>query len=214
MEDSQVTEVQIQEILRDAEQASEPGSVATDTLLHKTIEGVEAEMKLQEVTSAGYLYVWDTETGEKLPILSYMLPAKMRQLRPDGKPRFTGHDPKIKIWRGQIKCRLHQDDPERKHFDDLGLRVCRKSNITNPHALIQHMRLKHPQEWKQIDEEKKGKERLEDRQLQQAILLSLTRDKVEPNVESKEEKKEEGLDPVYLKRVENMAKAREARKKK
>ena len=68
---------------------------------------------------------------------------------------------------------LHKDNPQRAYFDSVGFRYCKKENIQSPHSLTQHMRLKHPQEWKHIEDAKKEKERLEDRELQLAILASI-----------------------------------------
>jgi len=195
-------EALVQEMLRDTKPVELPSDLTAHPVIHKGDESLEAPMIVREITSAGYVYVWDTKSFEKIPILYYMLPAKMRERRPDGSYRFTTNEPKEKPYRGSIKCFLHKDDPNRKHYDELGFRYCTKENLTNPYQRERHMQMKHSKEWASIENEKKEKERLEDRELQRAILGRVA----QPEVNRSE-------DPVYLKRVGNMAKAREARKK-
>jgi len=137
---------------------------------NEELKRVFAEKKAQTVSSAGYRYLWDVETKEKVPILYYMLAQQLAKKTPDGRPRFVTKKPDGEPWRGIVRCLLHKDNPQREYFNSMGLRVCKKENIQSPHALTQHMRLKHPQEWKLIEDEKKEKERLEDREIQRAIL--------------------------------------------
>lgn len=205
----------IQEMLAGVDKVTFP---IDEPIVHKGDATLDAPMVAKEISSAGYVYVWDTETFEKLPVLYYMLPSKLRQIRKDGVRRFTTIDPKQKPWRGTTKCLLHKDGEQRKYYDTLGFRVCNKQNITNPHALTQHMRLKHPQEWKFIEEARLQKEKQEDRELQRAILS-----RVIPTVNNTANAVKDTAvadtasrlnDPVYLKRVEQMAKARKAKKEK
>lgn len=163
-------ELLISEMLRDAKTVELPSDLTVNPVIHKGDETLEAPMIVKEITSAGYVYVWDTRTFEKIPILYYMLPAKMRERRPDGSFRFTTTQPSEKPWRGVLKCFLHKDDLNRKHYDELGFRYCNKSNLTNPYQRERHMQMKHSKEWASMENEKKERERLEDRELQRAIL--------------------------------------------
>ncbi len=167
-------EAMIQEMLRDAKVQEIPDDLTQNPVIHKGDVTLEAPMVVKSVTSAGYVYVWDTRTFEKIPILYYMLPAKMREKRPDGSPRFTATEPKEQPWRGKIKCLLHKDDPDRKSYDALGLTYCTKSNLLNVYERSRHMKMKHPKEWETIENGRKEKERLEDRQLQRAIIEKVT----------------------------------------
>lgn len=135
---------------------------------------------VQEVKSAGYVWVWDTRTNEKIPILAYMLPQKMRLRRPDGSFRFTPVDPGVPPKRGEHKCLLHADDANRLHYDELGLPTCRKSNLINRYQVLQHMKRKHPQEWLAIEQETKDRERQEDRYFQQAVAAQLAKEGLVP----------------------------------
>lgn len=127
---------------------------------------------VNKVTSAGYVYVWDSRTFKKAPVLYYMLPQILRTKREDGSYRWTTNDPGQLPKRGAYKCWLHKDDPNRSHYDDLGFRTCRKDNITNPYQVTQHMKSRHKAEYAAIEEERRQAERQEDRDLQRALIRS------------------------------------------
>jgi len=179
MEDTQNNEAMIEEVLRGKEEVD--GSTGD----------VAANMSpVKELANAGYVWIWDTRTYERVAVLSYMLPTKLRFRREDGSFRWTTNDPGKKPKRGSIKCLLHKDSPDREHFDGLGFRACPKTNITNPYQLKQHMVKKHPQEWAAIEEERKERERQEDRELQRLILAGqVPKEKPPLYVSDKDKKK-------------------------
>ncbi len=160
----------INEMLRDAKPVQLPSELSTNPVIHKGDAIQPAPTIVKEISGAGYVYVWDTRTFEKIPILYYMLASKLRSRRPDGSYRFTTVEPKEKPYRGTIKCLLHSEGENRKHYDELGYRVCLKSNITNPHQLRLHMLHRHPQEWHDIEQERIDVEKKEDRALQRLLL--------------------------------------------
>ena len=162
----------IQEMLRDAEgrKTELPSELDREPVLHRGDADLPAPMVKSRVSSAGYVMVWDSRTYVKAPVLYYMLPQILRQRRLDGSYRWTTNDPGVLPQRGTFKCFLHREDPNRPHYDELGFRVCPKENITNPYQVTQHMKSKHRAEWAAIEEERRQKERLEDRQLQQFLL--------------------------------------------
>ena len=166
----QENEALIAQALRDAKLTQLPSSLTSDPVIHKGDETLEAPMTVKELSGPGHVWVWDSRTFERIPILYYMLPQKMRTKRVDGSYRFTTVDPGQKPKRGTIKCMLHKDGKNRKHYDDLGFRVCPKDNITNPHQLKQHMLKKHKQEWADIEDGRKDSERAEDRELQRILI--------------------------------------------
>lgn len=176
----QSQEVLIQEMLRDAKITEIPSKLRTNPVIHKGDDILQAPMTVKEISSAGYVWVWDTQSYEKVPILYYMLPSKLRQRRPDGSFRFTTTDPGKLPVRGTIKCMLHQNEESRAHYDELGFRVCGKDNITNQFQLSQHMRKKHPQEWAAIEQERTDKEKAEDRALQRLLLAAQAEKSGEP----------------------------------
>jgi hypothetical protein len=160
----------IQEALRDAKKAEIPSDLKTNPIIHRGDSTLEAPMTVKEISGSGYVYVWDTRSYEKIPILYYMLPSKLRLRRQDGSFMFTTTDPGKEPKHGEIKCMLNSDYKDRKHFDELGFRVCPKSNLTNQYQLETHMKRKHPQEWATIKSEKETREREEDRALQRLLL--------------------------------------------
>ncbi len=176
MEDSQKQgrdperEALIHEMLRDAQKTELPSELTKEPVIHRGDDDLPAPMVVNKITSAGYVYVWDTRTYEQIPILYYMLPSKMRQRREDGSYRFTTLDPGKLPKRGTYKCLLYKDDPNRKHYDDLGFRVCPKDNLASRYQVGRHMKLKHPAEWAAIEDERKERERQEDRELQRMVL--------------------------------------------
>jgi len=160
----------IAEMLRSAEKVELPSELTREPVIHGGDAVLPSPMTVKEISSAGYVWVFDTRSFERIPILYYMLPNRLRERRPDGSFRFTTVDPGQKPKRGTIKCMLHADDPNRAHYNELGFRVCPRECIPNPYQLKQHMRKKHPQEWAAIEEERMAKEREEDRMLQRLLI--------------------------------------------
>ena len=175
MEDSQDKEREglIAEMLRDAKTTELPSELSKDPVIHKGDEDLPAPMVVNTVTSAGYRYVWDTRTYEKIPILYYMIGQKMKQKRDDGSYQFMANDPHKLPKRGTHKCLLHKDSPDRNEYDELGFRICPKDNLTNRYQVSRHMQLKHPAEWREIEDARKELERKEDRELQRMLITKV-----------------------------------------
>ena len=177
MEDSQTKQIQeenrgtIEEMIRDAEVAPEPGTRAK--VIHSGDEEQPAPMTLAQLTSAGWCYIYEELTGERSIANKNMLPQLLKIKEGDGSFRFTTVkpiNPPFPIKRGTLKCILHKDDPNRRHYTELGLPECRKSNLTSPYQVRRHMLKKHPDQWAVIEQERKDKERKEDRDFQNVIL--------------------------------------------
>jgi hypothetical protein len=150
-----------------------------------TIEGenkVELEAQTAKVESAGYVKIYDTNTGEMSLCNRNMLVHHLKKRRPDNSIVFTTIKPKFAPKRGKLKCLLHPDSPNRAHYDEMGLAVCRKSNITSPYQVIRHMQKRHKVEYGTIKEEearlekqREREERQEDRKLQAELLKTATK---------------------------------------
>lgn len=180
----------IQEQLRDAKFVDMPSELKENPVIHRGDEELDAPMTVKELTSAGYVYVWDSRTYERAPVLYYMLPSILRRRRPDGSFIWTTNDPKKLPHRGTMKCLLHKDSPDRKLYDAMGLRTCKKSNIINAFEVKQHMMMKHPKEWKAIEDLRKEKERQEDRAAQRALYEAVSgKEKAPLYVSDKDKKK-------------------------
>jgi predicted RNA-binding Zn-ribbon protein involved in translation (DUF1610 family) len=183
----------VEEMLREAKGIELPSELTKNPVLHRGDSDLPAPVTVHEIRSALYFYIWDTQTGEKVPCLGYMLAQKLRQRLPNGKFRFTTKDPGIRPKRGTIKCLLHPDDPNRKEYDNLGFGTCRKSNLTNPYQLEQHMRRRHPQEWKTIESARKKARDDEDRDLQRAVLEQLKPKQETPAAKADNKEESEGF---------------------
>jgi len=156
----QNNEVSIQEQLRDAEAAEEPGNIKAGTVVGNA-DGVT--LSANELHSAGWVYVYDTFTGDRSIVNRNMLPQQLQKRREDGSYAFTTTKPQTERVLGQIKCRLHKDDPERELFDSWGLAYCTKDNLTASHDLRVHMEKRHRREWATIDGENRAKEKEEEK---------------------------------------------------
>ncbi len=185
MEDTLTKErdAEIAEQLRDSTLADVPSELKDNPVLHRGDEVLDAPMTVKELSSAGYRNVWDSRTFEWAPVLYYMLPEVLNRRRKDGSFIWTTTDPHQLPKRGTLKCFLHEDSPNRKEYDSMGLRSCRKSNIINAYEVKQHMLKKHPKEWQALEDKRKEEERQEDRAHQRAMMEAIGRqNKQEPEL--------------------------------
>jgi hypothetical protein len=160
----------LEEMVRSAESAPEPGATRVGEVVHKGDEGQPAPMVISKVASAGYAYIYDTVTGERSLTNNNMLLSQLKKTRPDGSRVFSTMKPSVVPKRGQLKCLLHQDDPNREHYDEMGLGVCKKSNLINQFQVTQHMQRKHKVEWAAIQAEKKEAQEAQARASQEVLL--------------------------------------------
>jgi len=126
---------------------------------------------LSKLETAGHVYIYDTKTGERSECNRNMLPVKLRLTR-GGSTVWTTVKPKITPRRGTFKCLLHPSDPNRAHYDELGFAVCPKETLNSVFQVTRHMQKRHKMEWAAIEYERTGKERQEDRALQQLLIKS------------------------------------------
>jgi len=142
----------LQEMIATAERADEPGDTHThDTIVGNADEGLGVSA-ISELSSAGYVWMYDTQTGDPSRTNLNMLPEQLQKTREDGSRRFTTNDPGFRPVVGTIKCMLHADDPSRETYSAMGLPVCPKATILSKMSLLDHMRHKHPQENKMISQ--------------------------------------------------------------
>jgi len=164
-------EMLIEEMLNRAEKAKEPGT--NEKVIHRGDEETPPSV-MTELKSAGYVYLYETTTGERSTANRNMLLSLLRIKNPDGNPRFTTQKPSYSPHQGTLKCLLHPGAPNRTHYNELGLPVCKKSNITAPYMVEQHMKKRHPSAWATIEKERTDRERQEDRDLQKLLIQSAT----------------------------------------
>ncbi len=162
---------QVEEMLRMAANASEPGTFVKGTVVPDN-KG-QISLGIMELKSAGYVWIYDTVTGESSKINRNMLPSKLKLTRPDGSYVFSVKQI-IKPARGTFKCLLHSENLDRLHYDTMGLATCRKSNLTSLFQVERHMQKRHKVEWETIKNERDRKEKQEDRQLQRQMIEGMT----------------------------------------
>lgn len=175
MEDSQGNKALIEQMLRDAQKAEIPSELKEHPVIHEGDAEFPAPMTVQQLKDAGYVYIWDTRTFERSPCLTYMLPSKLRMKREDGSYVFTTVPPTQKPMRGTIKCLLHSDNSNRKHYDEMGLPICKKSNLRNEFEMKQHMKKRHPREWEAIENERITAEKERERLMQETLIKSVSK---------------------------------------
>mgnify|MGYP001562721305 CR=1 FL=1 len=167
------TEALLEELVMEAEEAEEPGDIKPQDVIQREsldASGYVPQMKVDSVVSAGYVTIYDAKTGESSKANRNMLTSLLKETREDGSRVFTTRRPKISPFRGQFKCHLHSDDPNRPHYDAMGFAVCRKANLTSPFQVMQHMQHRHKTEWATIQSEKAEQQRQEDREFQRTVL--------------------------------------------
>lgn len=174
------------ELIADAEKASEPGGWEGTTVIHEGDEDQPAPM-VGRVTSAGYTTVYDTKTGVSSKINNNNLLTILKKRRKNGS-RVFGMKQTVIPKMGIFKCLLHKDDPSRDHYDDIGLAVCPKDNLSSSYQVMRHMQKRHKDEWAAIDQERKDKEKKEDREFQR-MLMEKAVEKAPLYVSDKDKKK-------------------------
>jgi len=181
-------DAQIKKWVIEAEEAPEPGASIKNTLLQKGDFETEASVKISSIRSAGYVKVYNTETGDESLCNRNMLDSQLRKRLPSGKLAFSiypieGLKPNV----GTLKCMLHSEGPNRDAYDEMGLPVCPKSNIRNKHEVTRHMQKRHPVEWAAIQDMKREQKEEEERLFRERQLEAMAG--LRPSVAPKRKKK-------------------------
>ena len=164
-------EVAIEEMLRDAEEAAEPGGTKAGTVISQS---QDMTMTTSELQSAGYVYVYDTVTGKSSIVNRNMLSQILQKIRPDGSYVFSTKKPEnIEIVQGTLKCYMHPDDPDRAKHTKMGLIVCKKSDFLTELDRLTHLKNRHPRAYATLELERTRSEREEDRLERMALTDSL-----------------------------------------
>ena len=171
MEDTQDNAVLLEQMLRNTEKGKEPGELAINPVVHEGDDAIPVPM-IGRIKSAGYSIVYDTKTGISSNVNNNMLLAMLRKKRPDGTP-FFGTKQTVKPRVGKYKCLLHKEDPNREHYNDIGLAVCPKDNLASTYQVMRHMQKRHKTEWGAIDQERKDAEKKEDKEFQRALMSGI-----------------------------------------
>ena len=149
-------------------------SIALNPVIHKGDGTLPAPM-VMTIEDEGLVIIYRTITGEPVKVLKYMLKDYLKAKNPDGTTEFTAVKPSFEPKRGILKCFLHPDGEKREHYNELGLPVCRKSNLTAPYMVEQHMKKRHPSAWAIIERERTDQEKEADKEFQRTLLKGLVK---------------------------------------
>ena len=150
------------------------------------------------IESAGYAYIWDTETGKQSVCNRNMLQATLGKLRKDGTRFFTTIKPDFEPQGGTFKCMLHADDENRELYSSLGLAVCTKDDLDSPYQVTRHTQTRHPQEWETINDMNVTAQREEDREFQRLLIQAAAQGVTAPAPPKPETEPKPEREPVVV----------------
>jgi hypothetical protein len=173
-----MTTTAIDKLISDTE-ALEPGDVQPGLYVRKPASESQespevAGMVVSDLESAGYTVLYDRVSREPSIVNNNAVIMQLKQLRDDGTPVFTDIKPVTGPWRGDIKCFLHGDQPERARYTKMGFPVCKKSTLPNQYQAENHARNRHRDEWRAVEAEREFNERKEDREAQRAMMEAVS----------------------------------------
>ena len=173
--DIQAQERAIEELMNEAEDAPEPGSLRKGASVHSASGTVPLSMTVSELQTAGYTYIYDRRDGSRSKTNNDMLHVQLEKRDDTGERIYTTVKPDYEPVKGTLKCMLHKDQPEREHYDVMGLETCSKSNLTSEYQVQRHMQNRHRMEWATISEENERIERETERAFQRAMMEAVSR---------------------------------------
>jgi hypothetical protein len=181
----------VEEMMRDAEEAAEPGDIKPGSVINAT---TDMTMSASELQSAGYVYVYDTRTADRSVVNRNMLQQQLEKRREDGSFVFSTRKPEgIEAARGTFKCLLHVDDPNRERYNQMGLIVCPKDSLRSQYDVSLHMQFRHRREWQTIEgereEQEKERTRARDDSMAETMRLLAERNRQESVTEKNNGKK-------------------------
>jgi len=160
--------IAIEEMLRDAEEAGEPGDMVAGQVIGRSEASTLTTSQLQ---SAGWVYVYNVQTGSESVINRNMLQQQLEKRHADGSYLFSTQRPAdAPRANGNIKCTLHADGPDRAKYDGMGLIVCAKSNLLTETDRDTHVERRHPRAWATLKGEERRQEREDTRSERRAMM--------------------------------------------
>jgi hypothetical protein len=158
--------------------ALEPGDVKAGDYIRRPGAATEdmpdlAGMVVADMSSAGWSMLYDTVTRESSVVNNNMKAAQLKATRSDGSLVFTAVKPSQGPRRGSIKCFLHEDQPDRAKYAEMGFAACPKASLPNQYQADNHARNRHRDEWRAVEAEREALERVEDRKVAQAMLQAV-----------------------------------------
>ena len=166
-----------------AEDAKSPIDTTKEKAIRDANIPAGVGMRFHSLEEAGWVHVYDQKTGDRSTINRNWLQMQLGKTHPDGSRAFGLHPPKDKDgkiivpFKGEYKCLLHKDDPDRAFYDGLGFDFCLREGMPSLHAQRLHMQKKHKAEWATIEEGRKTIEKKEERDFQRALYTRLAAEK-------------------------------------
>ena len=77
------TEKMTVELMEEAEAAPEPGNFDRRQVIHSSSDAFPVDVQVASLESAGYVYVYDTENGERSVVNRNMLESQLQKMRPN-----------------------------------------------------------------------------------------------------------------------------------
>jgi len=153
---------------------SEVGSVAERDVENLAPSDVLPRSMVDDLQSAGWVYLYDTLTGERSLCNRNMAGPQLQVKRADGTPVFSQTMPAgVVPFVGVRKCFLHPAQPDHSRLMAQGLKPCFKSNLPNEYQENNHNKNRHPAEWAGETRRIEQEERETDRALQRAFLQAV-----------------------------------------
>ena len=141
-------------------------------------EQIPGGISVQQIPSRN-MSIWHVPTGEERVIPIDLVNDALAEVGAQGQPVFS-LTPVVLANVGNVKCRLHEDDPDRELWDSMGLRSCTKDDLDNVFQRRNHLRRVHKLENEAIEayeqetnERKWQAEQQESRQFNQQLLSSM-----------------------------------------
>lgn len=151
--------------------------------LASSVGGQPIGAKVTEVDRGRWMRIYNTRTGvsSKTNVVHrpFLDPTNSRAWRWSDGTMMCSLTPPIGITpvRGEFKCHLHPDHPNRARYDEIGLqgKTCfedggGKDGIPSEYDVTRHMR-RHKDEWALIQADDAKRERMEEREWQRSLLL-------------------------------------------
>jgi hypothetical protein len=128
-------------------------------------------MTTSQLQSAGWVYVYNVQTGSESVINRNMLQQQLEKRHTDGSYLFSTQRPAgAPRANGNIKCTLHADGPDRAKYDGMGLIVCAKGNLLTETDRDTHVERRHPRAWATLKGEERRQEREDTRSERRAMM--------------------------------------------
>ena len=147
-------------------------SITVKDIIHHGDDKFPVDVVVSTMENAGLTFIYNAKTGDRSisPRNPEILREVLSRTNEDGERIFTLRDPGISQYRGTIKCLLHSENENRKHYDEVGLPTCRKENIPSQYQLELHMRSRHPTAWQTIERERLAAEATNLRDFQRKLM--------------------------------------------